>query len=94
MAVTDDVRKLVQIGGAIVVVGSLDEPESNVTADEPLQQDAVTPDPELPLTETSDTPDDQQPDSDPEPATKRVRAGRKTSAADQDEPQTEPSGES
>lgn len=88
VAVTDEIRNLVKIGGAIVVVGSLDEPEapedgaenestSGGEAGESPEADAAT--------------DSSQAEDDTQTATKRARV-RKPSATDQDE--TQPSGES
>lgn len=88
VAVTDEIRNLVKIGGAIVVVGSLDEPD--VVGDDANSEST-------PGGEAAESPeaaaatDSSQADGDTETATKRARV-RKPSATDQDE--TQPRGES
>lgn len=87
VAVTDEIRNLVKIGGAIVVVGSLDEPD--VVGDDansestPGGEAADDPDADA-ATDSSNSEDDTQ------TATKRARV-RKSSATEQDE--TQPSVE-
>lgn len=87
VAVTDEVRKLVQIGGAVVVDGSLDEPEApgNESSSESIAQ--------------AETSEETEPDSaadspHTEASAKRVRSARRSPAADPDAPQTKPDGAS
>lgn len=88
VAVTDEIRNLVKIGGAIVVVGSLDAPE----APEDRTEGVSTPGGEATDgPETDAATDSSNSEDDTQTATKRARP-RKASATDQDE--TQPRGES
>lgn len=91
VAVTDEVRKLVQIGGAVVVDGNLDEPEAprNESSSESTAQ-AETSD----ETEPDSAADSPHTEADTETSAKRVRSARRSPAADPDAPQTKPDGAS
>ncbi|WP_100483151.1 hypothetical protein [Mycobacteroides abscessus] len=83
VAVTDEIRNLVKIGGAIVVVGSLDEPD--VVGDDANSESTLG-------GEATDGPDAEaeadssKSEDDTQTATKRARV-RKPSATDADETQ-------
>lgn len=91
VAVTDEVRKLVQIGGAVVVDGSLDEPEapSGEASSESTAQAETAEE-----TEPDSAADSPHTEADTETSAKRVRGARRSPAADPDAPQTQPDGAS
>lgn len=91
VAVTDEVRKLVQIGGAVVVDGSLDEPEApgNESSSESTAQAETSEE-----TEPDSAADSPHTEADTETSAKRVRGARRSPAAGPDAPQTKPDGAS
>ncbi|SKS49738.1 Uncharacterised protein [Mycobacteroides abscessus subsp. bolletii] len=91
VAVTDEVRKLVQIGGAVVVDGSLEEPAApgNESSSESTAQAETSEE-----TEPDSAADSPHTEADTETSAKRVRGARRSPAADPDAPQTKPDGAS
>lgn len=91
VAVTDEVRKLVQIGGAVVVDGSLEEPEApgNESSSESASQAETAEE-----TEPDSASDSPHTEADTETSAKRVRGARRSPAADPDAPQRQPDGAS
>lgn len=91
VAVTDEVRKLVQIGGAVVVDGSLEEPAA--PRDEASSESASQAE-SAEETEADSASDSPHTEADTETSARRVRGARRSPAADPDAPQTQPDGAS
>lgn len=89
VAVTDEVRRLVQIGGAVVLAGSLDEPEA--TEDEHSAESTLDNAEAGETSEPDSAPDGSQTEDAAESASKRGRA-RRTSSTELDT--TRPDGAS
>lgn len=91
VAVTDEVRKLVQIGGAVVVDGSLEEPAA--PGDEASSESASQAE-TAEETEPDSASDSPHTEADTETSARRVRGARRSPTVDLDTPQTQPDGAS